>query len=171
MRLRLLVTDQCDRACPGCCNKQWDLSKLPIADQFNGYDEIMITGGEPLLDVVKTIAIITELHVATYAPIFVYTAKLEPASDVLAVLIMADGITVTLHEQNDFDKWLHLDDALAHFPDLFSDKSLRLNIFKNVKIPEGTDLSRWQVKDKIVWIDPCPLPNDEVFMQYGGKYA
>lgn len=171
MRLRLLVTEECNRACPGCCNKQFDLKSLPETVWFYGYDEIMITGGEPLLDTPRTIAIIAELRAVTLSPIYVYTAKLEPASDVLAVLIMADGITVTLHEQDDFTKWQALDDALAHFPDLFSSKSLRLNVFKNVKIPEGTDLSRWQVKDGIIWINPCPLPNDEVFMRYGGDYA
>lgn len=31
-----------------CCNNQFDFNKLPIVDRWD-YDEIMITGGEPLL--------------------------------------------------------------------------------------------------------------------------
>ncbi len=47
-KLRLLVTTRCPNKCPMCCNNLWDFDKLPIVDRWN-YEEIMITGGEPLL--------------------------------------------------------------------------------------------------------------------------
>ena len=39
-KLRLLVTKNCDRSCPGCCNKDWNLDKLPNATHLN-YDEMV----------------------------------------------------------------------------------------------------------------------------------
>ena len=47
-KLRLPVTTSCPDKCPMCCNNSWDFSKLPVVDRWN-YDEIMITGGKPLL--------------------------------------------------------------------------------------------------------------------------
>lgn len=47
-KLRLLVTAKCHNKCPMCCNKQFDFEKIPVVDRLD-YDEISITGGEPLL--------------------------------------------------------------------------------------------------------------------------
>ena len=48
-KLRLLFTKDCNRNCPGCCNKDWDLDSLPVCTDFTPYDLVMITGGEPML--------------------------------------------------------------------------------------------------------------------------
>ena len=47
-KLRLLVTAKCHNKCPMCCNNQFDIEKIPVVDRFD-YDEISITGGEPML--------------------------------------------------------------------------------------------------------------------------
>lgn len=47
-KLRLLVTAKCHNKCPMCCNNQFDIEKIPVVDRLD-YDEISITGGEPLL--------------------------------------------------------------------------------------------------------------------------
>lgn len=49
-KLRLLLFKECHRGCEGCCNKDWDLKSLLKADNFLPYDEILLTGGEPMLD-------------------------------------------------------------------------------------------------------------------------
>lgn len=46
-KLRLLVTEKCPNKCPLCCNKQFNMNDIPVVDRWN-YDEVMITGGEPL---------------------------------------------------------------------------------------------------------------------------
>lgn len=46
-KLRLLVTEKCHNKCPMCCNNKFDIEKIPVVDRFD-YDEISITGGEPL---------------------------------------------------------------------------------------------------------------------------
>ena len=47
-KLRLLVTAKCHNKCPMCCNNQFDFEKIPVVDRLD-YEEISITGGEPLL--------------------------------------------------------------------------------------------------------------------------
>jgi molybdenum cofactor biosynthesis enzyme MoaA len=42
-KLRLLVTSECNRSCSGCCNKEWDLDKLPVCESYKDYDEIYLT--------------------------------------------------------------------------------------------------------------------------------
>ena len=53
MKLRLLVTEECNRHCPGCCNNNWDLKSLSVCKSYRDYEQILITGGEPLLDMFR----------------------------------------------------------------------------------------------------------------------
>jgi len=171
--LRLLVTKQCSKGCKGCCNKDWDLDSLPVVEHFN-YDEILITGGEPLsfkqFDI--TLAIIdgiTILHPYKNRKIYIYTACIE---GFLKGCYLADGYTLSLHNQDDVRMFI---EALAdlRYSNYYKDyekikgyaPSLRLNIFKGVNLPKGLDLSKWVVKADIEWIENCPLPENEVFMR------
>lgn len=47
--LHLMITDQCDRNCKYCCNKQYDVNSIPFATQedFKSVDTVCLTGGEP----------------------------------------------------------------------------------------------------------------------------
>lgn len=164
--LRLLITKDCNRNCAGCCNKQWDLDKLPIVGSFDEFDEIILTGGEPLLNYKRLFGIIEEIRSQTKAPIYVYTAKVRPYVDFLSLLLKVDGVTLTLHESKDFTSLAVLNQVLVYLPDFTEKKSLRLNIFKEVEVPKDTDLSFWKVKSDIEWIENCPLPENEVFMRW-----
>lgn len=35
-KLRLLLFEECDRDCPGCCNRDWDLRSFPVCRDFIG---------------------------------------------------------------------------------------------------------------------------------------
>jgi hypothetical protein len=78
------------------------------------------------------------------------------------VLDKADGLTVTLHTQQDVAKFKAFDRYIL--PPVRRRKSLRLNIFKGVDLkgykPEG-----WVIKDGIEWIKNCPLPEGETLMR------
>ena len=101
-KLRLLVTRKCNRSCEGCCNKYWDLSALPVATNYVGYDEILLTGGEPMLDPLKLLGIIGKIKEENKtAKIYLYTAKVDDLESSFYVLSNIDGICVTLHEQKD----------------------------------------------------------------------
>ena len=172
-KLRLLVTKKCQRNCVGCCNKDWDLDALPIADHFN-YDEILITGGEPLSDdnidrTLKVIDGIDLLHYNKDRKKYIYTAD---SFGVHSAFFIADGFTLTIHNKNDLREFRWLVDAIAE-EDLIKQfiklkgysPSLRLNVFKGITIPEYWNLEDWTVKDNLEWIKECPLPTDEVFMR------
>ena len=49
--LHLTVTNLCDRACPHCCNKQYDIPNLQyVSDEdFRECDLLCLTGGEPFV--------------------------------------------------------------------------------------------------------------------------
>ncbi|MFH2046138.1 MAG: 4Fe-4S cluster-binding domain-containing protein, partial [Pseudomonadota bacterium] len=100
-KLRLLITEECNRNCSGCCNKDWDLQSLIVEQDYTKYDLIMLTGGEPMLNYEETLSIIIDIKSKSKAKIIVYTAKIDKLSEVLSVLGFSDGITVTLHEPFD----------------------------------------------------------------------
>ena len=47
--IHLLVTDRCDRDCKYCCNKQYNLEKVPVItkEELSQADMVLLTGGEP----------------------------------------------------------------------------------------------------------------------------
>jgi len=157
-KLRLLLFENCNRSCPKCVNKQHDLSALPEVESYEGYKEIMLTGGEPMLSptVVKSVAKCTREQ-NPEAFIALYTAKIDKIADVLSVLECIDGLTVTLHTQADVDPFLALAEAVRGYK-----KSFRVNIFKGVVFHKA-DIGGWTVKTGIEWIDDCPLPAGEEF--------
>jgi hypothetical protein len=160
MKLRLLITESCDRDCAGCCNKQWDLAGLEVETDFSQYDEILLTGGEPMLNPDKVIKLAKRIRDESAAKIYVYTAKVDDIRATLDVLRVTDGITLTLHEQSDVPDFFRLSETLFMIGPI-EGKSLRLNIFKGISV--SVPMRYWQVKDDIEWIKDCPLPKDEVF--------
>lgn len=164
MKLRLLITEKCNRNCKGCCNKQHDLTKLSTICNFTSYDEIMVTGGEPLLDMGLFVRVITDIRTTSpNARIYVYTAYVHSPERLEIALAMTDGVTVTLHEHGDSQ---HLQDTIDELPaDLFKGKSMRLNVFEGIPLPAYLPHD-WHTRCGIRWIEDCPVPADEIFMRY-----
>lgn len=163
-KLRLLLFENCNRSCEGCCNKQWDLKTLPVCTDFRGYECIMMTGGEPMLRPDLVLRTATKIHNEVYSPtIYMYTSKVDSLKAMMNVMPILDGITVTLHEQEDVEPFKEFNDKIVQFWD--TDYSFRLNVFKGVSLNETWIDYRWKVKLGIEWIDPCPLPDNEVFMR------
>lgn len=165
-KLRLLVTTLCPNKCPLCCNNSWDFSKLPVVNRWN-YDEIMFTGGEPLLfpDKVATLA----KSIKTIAKeegnnpkLYIYTAVCDIIK-VTSVIQYVDGIVLTPHNLSDIPKFIDLNNFMKN-NNSFNGKSMRLNLFSNIKeaLPIDIDLSMWHIKD-MEWIKDCPVPKGEDF--------
>lgn len=153
-----------------CCNNSWDFRKLPVVENFN-YKEVMITGGEPLLfpDEVAILSdAIKNANVLAYnneVSVFIYTAL---ANGILTILPHVNGVVYTPHSEKDIESFLKVNRTIGLFPETVKNKSLRLNLFANMKalIPQNTDLSHWKVKD-MIWIKNCPVPLDEEFKRVG----
>lgn len=170
--LRLLLTDLCGRNCPGCCNHQWDLTKLAVCKDFTPYKMVILTGGEPMLKpdlITGAIRRIKEQN--TTAHIILYTADVTDLPVLTTILPLLDGITVTVHHMDDWIPLYQFDKALkdAGTADRLS---LRLNIFdeaqtKSPKCQYDRYLGcNWTIKDHITWIPNCPLPVNETFMRF-----
>ena len=170
-KLRLVITAKCPNKCPMCCNNRFDLNEIPVFDRVN-YEEISITGGEPLLFPYEVEKICTSIRSAAelqgYKPkIWLYTAKLDPLTfDLIANVV--DGMCYTPHSAADVADFKgvnrHLlrnkENLSAHFLNNFS---LRLNIFKpEAELLKDEDLSLWRVKP-MEWIKDCPIPEGEDF--------
>ena len=168
-KLRLILWSDCLRSCPGCCNKDWDVDNLPVCDSYYGYDEIILTGGEPMLYPKKLCAAIHSIRKVTIAPvrvpIYVYTADVTNLLLAQVVAVMSDGLTVTLHEQSDVADFIKFASALDEHS-AAKGLSLRVNVFAGVDLDPDAFPSYWKVKDGIEWIDNCPLPKGEVLMRY-----
>lgn len=162
--LRLLVTEQCPRACPGCCNRDWDLANLPICTSFKGYDEILLTGGEPMLFKEEMRDLIARINRQTDAPVYFYTADLTDHDGVQDVLDMAEGMTVTLHEPEDLPAFLSFVNFQFNYRKSQC-RSLRVNSFKGVPTIHPLMCGDFVIKDEIEWIANCPLPENETFMR------
>lgn len=162
-KLRLLVTKKCNRNCPGCCNKQYDIKNLPVATDFCSYEEIMITGGEPVLflgqvdRLVRAIRLLNSVCGGSIPKIYIYTAltQLESIADALD---LSDGITFTLHSQEDAI-WLS---GYSHLLKSYQGRSVRLNVFEGIKLSEKIIQSGCQINYK-TWQKECPIPEGEDF--------
>jgi len=132
---------------------------MGYVDQFS---EIILTGGEPMVAVPLIYKTIEDIRgVTDDTPIYLYTANLKEPYIAILILGMIEGMTVTLHDQVDVKYFRRFTALLEEYKDT---KSLRLNIFKGVDIT-SVDTTGWVIKDDIVWLDPCPVPEDEVFMR------
>lgn len=155
-KLRLLLFEECDRKCDGCCNNDWNLATLPVCNDYTPYRLIMLTGGEPMLhpDIIKQA--VNDIRAQTDAPIYLYTAHPEGLEEIMPIL---DGVTITIHESADI---LRFRQFLARTPRL-EGKSLRLNVFQDAGEVQAEG---WHIKSGIRWIKNCPLPQGEVLMKY-----
>jgi len=162
-KLRLLLFEECDRNCSGCCNNDWDLNDLEVCESFEDYDEVSLTGGEPMLwpDIVIDAAY--KIRNTCNAKIWLYTAKVSNLYAAIQVFWVVDGMCITLHEQSDVESWRRFSDLLSDGK-FYRGKSMRLNVFKSVDVQNIP--SWWKVKSDIEWIPNAPLPENESFMRY-----
>ncbi len=168
-KLRLLLFKDCNRSCVGCCNEDWDLDDLEQESNFKWYDEILLTGGEPMLKPEIVFETVFKIKESSDAKIYLYTAKIDNVNQLSGILNFIDGITVTLHSEEDVEYFEELDKFLWSNQSYYaSRKSFRLNVFKGISI--GCLSKLWEVKRDIEWVKDCPLPENEVFKKLAGEY-
>jgi organic radical activating enzyme len=160
MKLRLLITEKCNRNCKWCNNQHWELRSLPVETKFNQYSEVMLTGGEPMLYPKYVIQTSKAIRKQSNAKIYLYTAKIDSPLNILAVLHFIDGLSVTPHSEKDVSDFVVLNNFII---DSGLKKSLKLNNFTDYGFDlSAIDLSMWRVKDK-AWLKEKHLPKNETF--------
>jgi len=162
--LRLILWDDCNRRCKNCANNgTGDAPKVDM-DTLHEYDEILLTGGEPMLYPRTVRRIVYAIRDrAPNAKIYMYTALVEPIQWFIDVVGAVDGVTLTLHTAKDMQA-AQLATA-AIIDNLCTHKSYRLNtFFSPVAIP-GWMAKVWKHTPKM-WIEDCPLPKNETLRRY-----
>jgi hypothetical protein len=164
-KLRLIVTDKCERDCSGCCNKLYDLTSLPVCDDYRGFDEVIITGGEPLLVLSRVYDVIEKVrNQSPESFVILYTALRRDnnsAVDAYKVSVFLDGMTVTLHYPEDVPQVRRLAEMISHMK---GHGNLRLNVFDDISV-EGIPLNKWNVRHTH-WHKNKSLPDGEVLMRH-----
>lgn len=166
-KLRLLVTDVCNNKCPMCCNKQFYVNDIPIVDRWD-YDEIMITGGEPLLfpnNLERLCNGVRELTNAMglHPKIYIYTSRCEWGYIDMAIRSYADGFVVAPHSKDDIAFFKETNNKLLRRQyGKYKSCSLRLKVFDEIKNALPENLSVWDVS-RAEWIENCPVPKGEDF--------
>lgn len=134
--IHLMVTSLCDRNCPYCCNKQYDLSTIPQVtdEEFSRAKRIFITGGEPFvfvqpMEIAKYLRVkyknIEQMIVYTNAyELYCYLAKGQSLAHI-------DGLTVSLKDYRDKD---YFEGILTYLKDYPKCKSNRLYYFSDFLI-------------------------------------
>lgn len=183
-KLRLLVTAKCHNKCPMCCNNRFDFDTLPVVDRWD-YDEIMITGGEPLssikkvrylINLITSIKLIQQAQGFPIAKFYVYTATHHDYL-IYKILEHIDGIVYTPHNIKEVRVLNVISHNLEDSPYL-ENMSMRLNVFPEIDkiIKELLDemqqrriASVWNVKH-MEWIKDCPIPEGEDFRRINMLY-
>lgn len=166
---RLIVTYRCNRSCPGCCNGHGNsVREIKDIQELLGFDEIILTGGEPMLLGFKLGQFISTLREDGFkGKIYIYTAFFDENSVLHKNIIKnSDGITYTIHvEANDSD--IKALKSLSEMPVLqWGDFSSRLIIDSRVYEKydfSNIDLKNWDVIRKLQWKDECqPTEHEEL---------
>lgn len=193
-RCRLLLTTKCPNNCPLCCNKQFDLFKdVPIIDRWN-YDEFILTGGEPLMNITTLLDFIYNLtaihkYMGTSPKIYLYTSICNPHIwD--EIIPFFDGITYTVHTQQNAKELITLITVLTNpemgYDSMFQNlqdinqKSIWLNLFPEAKTLIDVELantnlswdsiSRFFKIRQMEWRENCPIPEGEDFRRINNPW-
>ena len=166
---RLIVTWACRRDCDNCCNKMPGLREsakpCSVAD-LKDYDQVLITGGEPMLYPAQVLKLIRQLRsqrTAAEQKVFLYTALYTP--ELRQLVPELDGVHFTLHyplKRGDVQGFYMFQDHIGY---LDKGKSFRLyiepRITKSITIVPNV-WSRLEVKP---WLTECSLPDGETLLK------
>lgn len=165
---RVIVTLKCNRKCPGCCNTNLpEYREVHTDEELMDYEEIVITGGEPMLIPGKVLEFINRMWDKGYrGKMYLYTSYWNGKGISKEILKELDGFTFTLHaECTDADII-----ALKNLSNsgVLQDKGFSSRLVIDKRVYDRYDLSninfsRWSVIRKLEWKEKCdPADNEEL---------
>lgn len=168
---RVIVTLNCNRRCPGCCNINLpEHRKVSTDEELMGYQEIVITGGEPMLIPGKLLEFINRMWDKGYrGKMYLYTSFWNGKEISKEILKELDGFTFTLHaECTDADIT-----ALKNLSNsgILQNKDFSSRLIIDKRVYERYDLSnsnfsRWDVIRKLEWKEKCDTADNEELIIY-----
>ena len=176
-KARLVFTRKCERSCSYCPNKAGlieDAIPVQDADELLNYKELMITGGEPLLEYKKLGLMLKDLMVTArkkgipFPKIYVYASTWKP--EWKGVIQMVDGLVYTLHQdanEKDVEAFETVQDKLKFRLKRFSAWLSVINSVKHRIIINGECWDRILFKPAATGAD-CIVPADEDLLEWVG---
>ncbi len=165
---RVIVTYKCNRSCPGCCNVHGNaIRKIGSINELLEYEEVVITGGEPMLLGWKLLDFIRKLRrIGFSGKIYMYSAWWSKKIHDIHILQCVDGITYTLHsEMNDDDisRYKELSDILWAIDSLDNRLFVDERTWDRFHASENRRTRPWKEVRKLEWKAECnPAPNEEL---------
>ena len=173
LKARLILTFDCPRHCPNCANDQIAaiaaIPRVATIRELDIYDEIILTGGEPMLDPEATLGFVLDLKTRRMArTVYLYTALWSPA--IHDLLRIVDGIHYTIHAPtlpgDDFglaSMHVAISEARHH-----GDLSCRLCVDADVREPVTIYPYIWDRVEIARFKEDCPVPAGETLLVWGG---
>ena len=167
-KARIILSLECNRDCDYCCNKHPSLRAQmePLASirDVLECEEIMLTGGEPMLDPGRVLSLAKYLRGYSDARLFLYTQLYVPA--LANILPFLDGVHYTIHKGAGDDERY----GFQQFQRLIQGHkgSFRLYIHPEVFIPLMIWPDKWARIEQKPWLADgnCPLPEGERLYLY-----
>lgn len=171
---RVILTFRCNRACPGCCNGQLpEHRNIYKSDELMNYEELVLTGGEPMLFQEEVISLIDSLRQRGYTgKVYMYTSFWDDTLRSKVLLSKLDGFTFTLHAECT-DKDIMALKALSACGVLKSHDTFHSRLIIDKRVYDRYDLSNidlreWDVIRKLEWKESCdPAPNEDLLVYEG----
>lgn len=171
---RLIITLDCNRKCHYCCNTPEMLAsatKISDLSELQHYPEILITGGEPMLNPTRTLAIVQHLNQLgqiywnkhkKLRKIYLYTALALERGYLYSMLMYGvDGIHYTLHYNSSAKDVALGIDNIEILSKEFPNKPFRLYMDSEVEHQVTIIPQRWSRIQSFKFIEDCPLPENE----------
>lgn len=138
--IHLFVTSQCNHDCPLCCNKQYDIDKIPVVtvDELKNAHTVLITGGEPLIFNIPPFIGMLRQQYPNITALYVYTSGSPNIDRILCKVV--DGINFS--PKDVFDVMDLMDIFIKRKNELRLLSSNRLYLFPEIPEPYAEQLTR-----------------------------
>ncbi len=170
---RVIVTYRCDRKCENCCNEHIRNAPEVQFEDLLEYDEIVITGGEPMLIAMRVFGLVHRLLDRKFrGRIWLYTATFNANSWEHKMLIRyVDGITYTFHADYTNRDISRLKDLTEFLNSGGLSGSYRLmvdsRVMRDISLQDIKGIRKWTDIKALVWKDgACPVPQHEELLFY-----
>lgn len=104
--MHLMILNRCDHNCRLCCNKHYDIGKIPVAtvEELKTVHTVCFTGGEPFLSWVNidNLAVDIKLQYPNVENIYIYTSGFAFAAKQDQYFNYVDGINFAPKNSNDW---------------------------------------------------------------------
>lgn len=141
--MHLMILDRCDHQCKLCCNKLYDIEKIPVAtvEELKQVHTVCITGGEPFMASIDIDGLAENIkkQYENVKNVYVYTSgaalRTYLAKRVFSPFLHIDGLNIAPKNGLDWEelRWIYEFAPISCLDSINNLKSNRLYVFKEQK--------------------------------------